>query len=96
MYTTNYNMIQTYLSHCRTQPCFQPAKSTEGWLCFARTAGDIKSSLSSFSTAGNMHLTFGSISRNTFKCQLSKVSYNDAHIFVVLCQVQSHIVLDSL
>ena len=59
-------------------------------------AGDIKSSLSSYSTAGTCTLHLVPFHGIPLSVQLSKVSYNDAHTFVVLCQVQSHIVLNSL
>ena len=65
---TNYNMIQTCLSIVERSHVFNLRRALKDRSASQELAGDIKSSLSSFSAAGNMHFTFGSISRNTFKC----------------------------
>ena len=65
---TNYNMIQMYFSIVQRSHVFNLQRALKESSASQELAGDIKSSLSKFSTAGNMHLTFGSISRNTFKC----------------------------
>ena len=91
-------MIQTYLSHCTVERShvFNLQRALKDHSASQELAGDIKSSLSRFSTAETCTLHLVPFHGIPVSVELTKVSYNGAHTFVVLCQVQSHIVLDTL
>jgi len=70
------------LGHGTEQSCFQPAWTLKDGSASQELAGDVKSSLYKSSAAGNVHLTFGSISRNTFKCP-AKVDLYIVNLYAV-------------
>ena len=76
MYMTNYDMIQTYLSQYRAQPCFQPAKSTAKLLCLQVIS---KVALTVFQLQETCTLRLAPFHGISLGTQQSKISYNDEH-----------------